>query len=333
MYNLILIFTLYNFYFIFRYSGLRFIEKILTVLIVVQVLIGYIQLVVPDAFNYIKTPSYSNTGRLSLLNTEPSHTFPQLVLSILCYLCIRYYNHKRLKAIDYFIAFAGFILLMFIQSRGGTVVMFFCFVLFILFTKQSFRTRLLLLSASIAFVVPTLWIIVNVIIPELAYDIDKFSSVSTRLITIISSVVSLFVYPLGQGYGTYLITFPGLLDATIYKVLLISPIRLSTWELDRMITTGRALTVKSGLLNEILYTGWAIVIFYIFFFSNAYKKLRNFRNLKTVKLFFQYILIFVIVNYLFVSSIETSYVIFLPFALLERFSKEATYSGQGISAA
>jgi hypothetical protein len=32
-----------------------------------------------------------------------------------------------------------------------------------------------------------------------------------------------------------------------------------------MLSTGRALTIKSGLLNEVLYTGWGIIIFYIFF--------------------------------------------------------------------
>ncbi|MEJ7682675.1 MAG: hypothetical protein WKG06_33425 [Segetibacter sp.] len=103
-----------------------------------------------------------------------------------------------------------------------------------------------------------------------------------------------------------------------------SPIPLSTFELDWMLSTGRALTIKSGLLNEVLYTGWGIIIFYIFFFGNAYRKLKLIRNRKTVHNLFQYIFIFIIINFLFVSSIETAYIAFLPFVLIGRLSAEVT---------
>jgi hypothetical protein len=91
-----------------------------------------------------------------------------------------------------------------------------------------------------------------------------------------------------------------------------------------MLSTGRALTIKSGLLNEVLYTGWAIIIFYIFFFGNAYRRLKRIRSRKTVHSLFQYMFLFVIVNFLFVASIETAYIAFLPFALIERFSNDAS---------
>ncbi len=324
MYNLIIILTLYNFYFILRYSSLIFAEKILKVLVLLQLVIGYIQIVLPNAFDFIKTPQYQFTERVSLLNTEPSYTFPQLVLSLLCYCCIRYYNNKRFTIIDHLILLAGFILLMFIQSRGGIVVMLACFILILLFSKQTLKRRLLLLFASIIFIIPTLWVIVNVIIPQLVTDLEGFSSVSTRSITIISSLKSLIAYPFGQGYGTYLITFPSLLNSTVNSITSSSPIPLSTFELDWMLSTGRALTIKSGLLNEVLYTGWGIIIFYFFFFGNAYRKLKLIRNRKIVHNLFQYIFIFIIINFLFVSSIETAYIAFLPFALIGRFSAEAT---------
>ncbi len=324
MYNLVIILTLYNYYFIFRYSSLIFIEKILKVLVLLQLGIGYIQMILPHAFDFIKTPAYQVTERISLLNTEPSYTFPQLVLCLLCYCCIRYYNQKKFKLIDYLVLLAGFTLLMFIQSRGGIVVMFVCFILILLFSKQSLTRRLLLFSASIIFIVPTLWVIINIIIPQLAADLESFSSISTRSITIITSLKSLVAYPFGQGYGTYLITFPRLLDKTINSIISLSPIPLSTFELDWMLSTGRALTIKSGLLNEVLYTGWGIIIFYIFFFGNAFRKLRLIRDSKIVHNLFQYIFLFVIINFLFVSSIETAYIAFLPFALIERFSKEVT---------
>jgi hypothetical protein len=182
------------------------------------------------------------------------------------------------------------------------------------------------MAASLIFIIPSYWVIMNIIIPQLTVDIEQFSSVSTRSLTILTSLKSLFVFPFGQGYGTYLFTFPTLLDATINNVLRWSPVPLSTYELDLMIGSGRALTVKSGLLNEILYTGWAIVIFYLFFFGNAYKNLRRVRNKSAVHNLFQYILLFIIINYLLVSSIETSYITFLPFALLDRFSREANVS-------
>lgn len=322
MYNLIIILTLYNFYFIFRYSGLKFIEKVLKVLVLLQLAIGYIQIVLPNAFDFIKTPAYQITDRISLLNTEPSYTFPQLVISLLCYCCIRYYNNKRFKIIDYVVLFAGFILLLFVQSRGGIVVMLLCFILILLFSRQSLTRRLLLLSASIIFIIPTLWVIVNIILPQLIADLESFSSISTRSITIITSLKSLVAYPFGQGYGTYLITFPDLLNKTINGIISLSPVPLVTFELDWMLSTGRALTIKSGLLNEVLYTGWAIIIFYMFFFGNAYHKLKTIRSRKTVHDIFQYIFLFIVINFLFVSSIETAYIAFLPFALIERFSRE-----------
>lgn len=323
MYNLIIILTLYNFYFIFRYSGLKFIEKILKVLVLLQLVIGYIQMILPTAFDFIKTPAYRFTERISLLNTEPSYTFPQLVICLLCYCCIRFYNNNRLKISDYIVLFAGFILLMFIQSRGGIVVMLVCFILILLFEKQSLTRRLLLFSASIIFTVPTVWVIVKIIIPQLTADLESFSSISTRAITIITSLRSLIIYPFGQGYGTYLITFPQLLDKTINAVIPMSPIPLSTWELDWELATGRALTIKSGLLNEVLYTGWGIIIFYMFFYGNAYHKLKLIRSRKTVHSIFQYIFLFVIINFLFVSAIETAYIVFLPFALIGRLANEA----------
>jgi hypothetical protein len=178
------------------------------------------------------------------------------------------------------------------------------------------------MAASIVFIVPSYWVIINIIIPQLTADIEQFTSVSTRSITIITSLKSLFAYPFGQGYGTYLFTYPTLLDETTNNVLRWSPVPLSSFEIDLMLDTGRALTVKSGLLNEILYTGWAIIIFYIFFFGNAFRNLRRLRTQRTVQNLFLYILIFIIINYLLVSSIETSYITFLPFALLERLSHQ-----------
>lgn len=326
MYNLIIIITLYNYFFIFRYSSLKLIERILKYLVLVQIVIGCIQIFMPNAFDILKTPQLKVTARLTLLSTEPSHTFPQFLLSLLCYGCIRYYNNLKFKALDLFVFVTGFLLLLMIQSRGGVVIMFICFLFILFFSRQTLKNRLFMMSVSIIFIVPSYWVIMNIIVPQLAADLEQFSSVSTRSITIFTALKSLLVYPFGQGYGTYLFTFPLLLDATINNVITWSPVPLSTLELDLMLDTGRSLTVKSGLLNEILYSGWAIIIFYIFFFSNAYRNLRHIRERRVVQNFFQYILIFIIINYLLVSSIETAYITFLPFALLERFSRETTVS-------
>ena len=326
MYNLIIIITLYNFFFIFRNSGLKFLERILKYLVVIQIAIGCIQILVPNAFDILKTPQLKVTARLTLLSTEPSHTFPQLLLSLLCYICIRYYIHNKFKALDYLVLLTGFLLLLLIQSRGGVVIMFICFLFILFFSKQTLKNRLFMMSVSFIFIVPSYWVIMNIIVPQLSADLEQFSSISTRSITILTALKSLLVYPFGQGYGTYLFTFPTLLDQTINNVLGWSPIPLSTFEMDLMLDTGRSLTVKSGLLNEILYTGWAIIVFYIFFFVNAYRNLRRLRHKRVVQNFFQYILIFIIINYLLVSSIETAYITFLPFALLDRFSKEASGS-------
>lgn len=320
MYNLIILLTFYNFIFIFKNSSFAKLEKILKYLVLTQIFIGCVQLAIPNAFNFLKTSELSITERLSLLNTEPSHSFPQLLISILSFLVIRYYNNAKLKTSDYFISIAGFILLIFIQSKGGLLNLVICFLLLILFTRQSLKRRIQLFSFSLLFMIPTIWIIVTILIPEFISDMDTdfggFVSFSTRSVTILTALKGLIQYPLGQGYSTYLITFPTLLNDTYNSALSWSPIPLSGFEIDWMLTTGRALTVKSGLLNETLYSGWAIILFYVFLFREAFIHLRSIRHKQTLFLIAKFIILFIIVNYLFVSSIETSYIAFLPFALL-----------------
>jgi hypothetical protein len=168
--------------------------------------------------------------------------------------------------------------------------------------------------------VPIFLLIVNVLVPEFIYDMETdfggFVSFSTRAVTILTGLKSLIVYPFGQGYSTYLITFPRLLNDTYNNALTWSPIPLSGFEIDWMLETGRALTVKSGLLNEALYSGWAVIIFYFFLFRKAFKRLEAIERNQSAFLIFKFILLFIIINYLFVSAIETSYIAFLPFALL-----------------
>jgi hypothetical protein len=204
--------------------------------------------------------------------------------------------------------------------------MLICFLFIVVFTKQRLKTRLKLFSISLIFIIPTVWLLIKVILPVLLIDMEKdfgtFTSASTRAVTILTALKSLVAYPFGQGYSTYLITFPILLEKTLNAVIMWSPVHVSTYEIDWMITTGRALTIKSGLLNETLYSGWAIIIFYFFFFRSAFKRLAKLQNKTSASLVFKYILLFIIVNYLFVTGIETSYIVFLPFALLVKLTHD-----------
>jgi hypothetical protein len=325
-YNLIIILTFYNLIFILRFSTLEFIEKTLKILVLAQLFVGLVQLVVPTAFDVIKTPQYLMTDRLTLLSSEPSQAFPQLLVSYLCYLGVKFYRRSKLMALDYVIVVVTFIFLILIQSKGGLIMMLLCLIMIVLLTKQTLKNKLKLFAGSLLFMAPIFWLLVTVTIPILLIDMEKsfgtFTSVSTRAITILSALQSLITYPFGQGYSTYLITFPYLLDRTLGSVIASSGLPIPTYELDWMIGTGRALTVKSGLLNETLYSGWAIIIFYFVFFRASFLRLNLLRANKLCFIVFQFILLFIIINYPFVTNLETSYIAFLPFALLIRFNYE-----------
>ena len=318
MYNFIIILTLYNFIYIFKRFSNTFVLLLLRSILWCQLFVGFIQFISPEALRSIKTPELNPVDRLSLLNSEPSLAFPQLFISFLCFAAFKLFLKSKFTIGDMLMGVATIALLLAIQSRGGLVLAVVCLLAIILFTKQKLERKLIVLVVASVAVVPMVYIIVEVIIPGLVLDIQEFNSVSTRSITILSSLVSLFQYPLGQGYSTYLITFPPILTSTMNWVLNTVELPLLTSEIDEMIVTGRALTVKSGLLNEVLYTGWAVIIFYFAFFKEAFRKLGAASESKGLLVAFRLIFIFIIINFLFVSTWETSYIIPLSFALLEK---------------
>jgi hypothetical protein len=213
---------------------------------------------------------------------------------------------------------ATFVIILYIQSKGGLANIIITFAFIVLFGKQSLKNRVKVLFVSLIFIIPSYWVIVTIVIPPMLADPENLISVTTRSITLISSVEGLLAYPFGQGYSTFYITYPKLLNQTINSITAWATFPVPTYELDQMLETGRSLGVKSGLLNETLFSGWAVIIFYAFFFRDIVKKINSLSNSTSLFLIFQFIFIFFVINYLFVASIETSYIAFMPFALLER---------------
>lgn len=316
-YNFILILTFYNFLYIFSNCGHRFSISVLRWVVWVQVFAGLVQLVYPDALLFLKTPGLNPSERLSLLSSEPSSAFPLLLISVLLYAFYKGYMRQALSWPDIFLFGFSLLLLLMVQSRGGLVIALLCAIVVILFTRQNARTKLITVSAMAAAAIPVVYVIMEFVVPSLILDIEEFNSVSTRSITIVAGFVSLVEYPFGQGYSTYLITFPALLADTTNWVLSAVNVPLLTYEIDEMIMTGKALAVKSGLLNEVLFTGWVVIVFYILLFKNVYRNIAESRLSAGLKLLCRLIVLFIIVNYLLVSTMETSYIVFLPFAIFQ----------------
>jgi hypothetical protein len=160
-------------------------------------------------------------------------------------------------------------------------------------------------------------IIASTVIPLLIKDLEVFSSFSTRLITIVSAGISLFNYPFGEGYGTYLAFYPEILSRAIDLVMNYSQTSLNLVELSSMINSGKYLAVKSGILNEVVYNGVIAIYFFIALFRSTYSLIEEAPHSPGGKLILKYTVIYLFLTVFLVSDLITLYCFVIPIAFIE----------------
>ncbi len=265
--------------------------------------------------------------RLRLLSSEPSHAI--LVYTIFGILSFSLVKDKLSKILS-ILVFITVIYL--IQSKGFFISLF----LATMFTFFTYRKIWLRLKTSVIIFLMTIFSVYglfNIAIPAILFDIENFSSFSTRLSGIISLFLILIKFPIGLGYGTYLYLYPDILDKsyTIANNFFINHfgITLSYVEIENMISTGINLGAKASIPQSIMFNGWLGVLFWAIIFYNTFKLLsnRNIFNKFTVnELYFRFLTWIIFFQLLYGSEYTLLYVIWIPFALIEVLNKKEAYN-------
>jgi hypothetical protein len=101
-----------------------------------------------------------------------------------------------------------------------------------------------------------------------------------------SNCLILFKYPLGLGYGNYVLYYPKILEQgyEIANNLFVNlfGLSLSYSEILEIITTGHGIAAKAAVLSTIILSGWVGLIFWLIIFRNSLKYIKrlNIENTK-----------------------------------------------------
>lgn len=250
-------------------------------------------------------------NRLRLLTSEPSRAALQVVI-------LGGISMFFVKSFYFFlILFISFILLILIASKGSFIFIIISLFLSVFFFKTNLIKKLKIVFYSFIMIGASGYIFILYILPHILIDIDKFTSFSTRIITYLWAFISLLHFPLGEGYGTYLIFFKQPLIEAKNFISSVFPISLNYSEIDNMLLTGKNVAVKSGLLFQIVLNGVFAIIFYFLLFKKTFYKIYklniNYKN-KLILIFLLYYTLFTI---LFGANIEVLYIYILPIIFID----------------
>jgi hypothetical protein len=315
----------YNFlFFLFTYViynlvdelDLEFILKIFQSIFIFMVVYGCVETVIdyPLAFLHGNLIEEWKT-RLYLTGPEPSTTMLIFSCIVFSTLIIRIYLRKK-TAFTIIFALVSLVMLLGIGSKSGLA---FLVISLLWVLRKNFSFKFLILAVFIS--IPIVVFIVNFVIPSLIIDVEEFASLSTRSTTMCVAIQSLFVFPLGQGYGTYIIHFPKML-LPMHKIIVdVTGLPLLDFEMRDMIITGRFLGVKSGILQEVLYNGIIAIVFFYFLFKNYFKQTKKIVNIN-LKMIFVFAGFFCLVELLFTSEYMTAYYFLFPFVILYKINRD-----------
>ncbi|HII3258197.1 TPA: hypothetical protein ACY3ID_004986, partial [Citrobacter amalonaticus] len=256
---------------------------------------------------------YGAGSRLRLLSPEPS--MAAFTFNIFMLLTIALCYSKILKIIIWVIILSANIL---IGSKASLLLIMSSGVL-VFYFNMSLLQKIKSLIIIIPIVIGVSYVIFNTVLPALAVDVEKFTSVSTRLITALWAIISLIYYPLGEGYGTYGSYFIDPLYSAINLAEHFLPFSPNLSEVEKMLTTGESLAAKSGVLFAIVQSGFIALIFFILVYFRSFRSIRESKMELSMKLMLRMTLWYSLLSVLFAVNIETLYAFLLPFITVEYF--------------
>ena len=290
----------YLVYFLFTYSAIFF-SKALTIsqfkkcilsITFLLTTVLFIEYFFPNllVLFHMTMDGYGPGSRLRLLSPEPS--MAAFTLNIFMLLTITLCNSKIFKIIIWLVILSANIL---IGSKASLLLIMSSGVLVFYFNMP-----LLQKIKSLIIIIPTVvcvsYIIINTVLPALAVDVEKFTSVSTRLITALDP-----------------------LNSAINLAEHFLPFSPNLSEVDKMLTTGESLAAKSGVLFAIIQSGFIAIVFFTLIYFRAFRIIRESKMELSKKLMLRMTLWYSLLSVLFAVNIETLYAFLLPFIAVEYF--------------
>ncbi|MBA2871225.1 hypothetical protein HNQ85_001495 [Anoxybacillus calidus] len=255
--------------------------------------------------------------RVRLLTAESSWTGTIYVVysTITLYLVMTLYRKNLFYKLYIILSFLMYLLLT--QSKGFYVVLLLSIVLYSLryfsFKKLSIQNIFMVFVSIVIF-----FVILNVF-GEVYYnafmrDIEKYTSLATRIGLILASLKVILTHPWGTGTGTYIIFLPNEILSSFNTLNFIFGsifgIQPNLSELERLTTSTTGLGVKSGVLHWLMVGG----IFSLLFFVLTFKYL----NQATKELsILRFSLIFTFLAVTTYISLDIKYEIWLLCAFIE----------------
>lgn len=310
-YNIIFFITAYSLFVLSARISLRFIYY--SVLFWFLVLSGYglVQYFFEVRLPFINYTFTGETARIPLIAPEPSTAAAFFVIIAAILITLRLYMQKSIIVTGLYVLLALVIFLL-IGSKASII---FIPLALIWAIRKRFTPKIILYSLII--ILPLIAFFTLVVIPQLTTDLEQFGSISTRTTTWIAAMQSLFLYPLGEGYGTYLVYYPGLLFPINDLIVDITGIPLLTFELSEMVDTGVNLAPKAGIPSEIVFNGITVIIFLVYLIKAYNKQLRNI-SLPVVRIILSFAGCFIFLEMLLSVAGETAYIYLLIFVIAEK---------------
>ncbi|HCR3329992.1 hypothetical protein ACTM6U_10090 [Citrobacter freundii] len=259
---------------------------------------------------HLSMEGYGIGSRLRLLSPEPS--IAAFTFNIFLLLAITLSNVSMVRLILW-----GALLLgnMLIGSKSSLALIMFGGLL-VFYFNMSLIQKLKSLIVLIPVVGIVAYIFLHTVLPALAIDIENFSSVSTRMVTSLWAVCSLFYYPLGEGYGTYTVWFVHPLDTATSLAESLMPFQLNLLEINDMADTGDYLSAKSGILFSVIHSGFMAIIFFFILFRTSFRDVQEINVGYYQKIFLRVTLWYSLLSILFAVNMEVLYAFLLPFIVV-----------------
>ena len=271
-----------------------------------------IEYVAPDTLApfHLSMEGYGIGSRLRLLSPEPS--IAAFTFNIFLLMAITLSNVNLVRLVLWGALLVGNLL---IGSKSSLLLIMFGGLL-VFYFNMSFIQKIKSLVVLIPVMGVVIYIFLYTVLPALTVDIENFSSVSTRMITSLWAVCSLFYYPLGEGYGTYTVWFVDPLETATNLANSLVPFPLNLIEINDMVDTGNYLSAKSGILFSVVHSGLMAVIFYFIIFRNAFRDVQKSNVDYYQKILLRVTLWYSLLSILLAVNMEVLYAFLLPFIVV-----------------
>jgi hypothetical protein len=233
-------------------------------------------------------PSYN---RIRLLTSESSQTSSIIMVFSL----VTLYYYLKIKRSPFLFVFSLLVLLFFVICSSSKslliIIVLSCLLSFLGWRSRYKKIILLGMVTIMVFIFPNLYKL-------LSNDILNYTSFSTRLFTVMCSILIMFKYPLGTGTAAYV----PILQQTMKNMLpwfssTFSFLRLSEIESIALSTSDKNVTIKSGIFQFGIQVGFLGLFFLVHFFFLLYKKVRKGKDFALTILFWSLVISTLFIGY------------------------------------